>query len=277
MRISIGVTDFSWPDGSMSAHLDEIVQAADESGIDTVWVSDHLIQATPGSRPDSEMLESLTTLGYLAARTNRVRLGAMVAAVTFREPAILIKAITTLDVLSGGRAWFGIGSGYQQEEAAAMGLPLPPTAERFERLEETLRLAHQMWSGDPSPFAGKHYQLDRPVNSPQSISRPHPPILIGGMGEKKTLPLVAKYADACNLFDIPDEGKTVRHKLSVLAEHCEKISRPYEQIEKTLSTRLDPATPYSKSYAEWGIDHLMVITSGQWTPEAVALLGAQAG
>ena len=215
MRISISVTDFSWPDGAggLAGALDEIVRAADEGGLDTVWLSDHLIQAAPGSTPDSEMLEAYTALGFLAGRTERVRLGTMVAAVSYRAPAVLIKAVTTLDVLSGGRAWLGIGAGYQADEAAAMGLPLPPTAERFEHLDETLRIALQMWAGDRSPFHGRHHTLERPVESPQPLSRPHPPILIGGAGERKTLRLVAQYGDACNLFDIPDGGATVRHKL----------------------------------------------------------------
>jgi alkanesulfonate monooxygenase SsuD/methylene tetrahydromethanopterin reductase-like flavin-dependent oxidoreductase (luciferase family) len=164
----------------------------------------------------------------------------MVTAVTYRPPALLVKAVTTLDVLSGGRAWLGIGAGYHQGEAAAMGLPLPALGERFERLEETLRLALSMWAGDDTAFEGIHYRLARPVNSPNSIRRPHPPILIGGMGESKTLPLVARYADACNLFDIPDGGKTVTHKLAVLAGYCEQVGRSYDDIEKTLSTRLQP-------------------------------------
>jgi F420-dependent oxidoreductase-like protein len=284
MRISLNVTDFSWPGGPdrLGSALDGIVQAADEGGLDTVWVSDHLIQAAPGSAPDSEMLEAYTALGYLAGRTRRIRLGTMVTAVTYRPPAVLIKAVTTLDVLSGGRAWLGIGAGYQEDEAKALDLPLPPVAERFERLEETLRVALQMWSDDPSPFHGRHYALERPVNSPPPVSRPHPPILIGGAGERKTLRFVARYGDACNLFDIPDGGATVRHKLDVLARHCEELGRPYEEIEKTLSTRLAPDEP-ADAFAErcaqlagLGIDHVVVITAGPWTEAGVTTLAAAA-
>jgi len=242
MRVSVSITNYSWPSGpvALADELTRIARAADEGGLDTVWVADHLLQADPTSVPDSEMLEAGTTLGFLAAQTRRVRLGAAVSAVTFRPPSLLIKAVTTLDVLSGGRAWFGVGAGYHEDEASAMELPLPPVAERFERLEDTLRLALQMWSGDSAPFHGRRHHLKRPVGNPLPLARPHPPILIGGMGERKTLRLVAQYADACNLFDIPDGGKTIRHNLDVLRRHCEVVGRPYEQIEKTVSTRLNP-------------------------------------
>jgi alkanesulfonate monooxygenase SsuD/methylene tetrahydromethanopterin reductase-like flavin-dependent oxidoreductase (luciferase family) len=209
-----------------------------------------------------------------------VRLGTMVTGVTYRPPAVLIKAVTTLDVLSGGRAWLGIGAGYHGDEAHAMGLPLPPVAERFERLEETLRIADRMWSGDDRPFEGRHYRLARPVNSPQAVQQPRPRILIGGMGEHKTLRLVATYADACNLFDIPDGGRTITHKLAVLARHCDEIGRPYGEIEKTISTRLQPGES-ADSFAErcatlaaWGIEHVVVITAGPWTEDAVASLAS---
>jgi F420-dependent oxidoreductase-like protein len=189
------------------AWLGRTARAADQSGLDTLWVSDHLLQADPNISPGAEMLEAYTTLGFLASHTERIRLGTMVTAVTYRPPALLVKAVTTLDVLSGGRAWLGIGAGYHQGEAAAMGLSLPALGQRFERLEETLRIALAMWAGDDTAFEGIQYRLARPVNRPNSIRRPHPPILIGGMGESKTLPLVARYADACNLFDIPDGGQ----------------------------------------------------------------------
>jgi F420-dependent oxidoreductase-like protein len=280
MRLSLNITDYSWPDGpaGLRARLARVVRAADEGGIDTVWVSDHLLQATPGSSPDAEMLEAYTTLGYLAGQSERVRLGTMVTASSFRPPSLLIKAVTTLDVLSGGRAWLGIGAGYHEEEARAFGLPLPPVAERFERLEETLRLAHQMWSGDASPFTGRHYRLERPISSPPPLTGPHPPILIGGMGERKTLRLVAQYADACNLFDIPDGGKTLSHKLTVLARHCEAAGRPYEAIEKTVSTRLnagesaDAFASRCTALAALGIDHAVVIVDGPWSDDAITTL-----
>jgi F420-dependent oxidoreductase-like protein len=265
MRVSISVT--AYPSGDVRAHLASVVRAAEAGGIDTVWVADHLLQAAPGTSEDDPMLEAFTTLGFLAGRSERVRLGTMVAAATFRAPALLIKAVTTLDVLSGGRAWLGIGAGYHEAEARAMGLFLPPVAERFERLEQVLLLAKRMWSGDSSPFAG----AEHPVSSPPPLTRPHPPILIGGMGERKTLRLVAEHGDACNLFDIPDGGRTIRHKLDVLARHCEAAGRPYEAIEKTVSTRTHP---HELTHLETlGIDHAVVITDGPWTESAIAALG----
>jgi F420-dependent oxidoreductase-like protein len=244
-------------------------------------VVDHLLQADPTAGPgETEILEAYTTLGFLAAQTERVRLGTMVTGVTFRPPALLVKAVTTLDVLSGGRAWLGIGAGYHGEEAGAMGLPLPPVAERFQRLEETLQIAARMWAGDDAPFAGRHYRPQRPAGSPPPIQRPHPPVLIGGTGERKTLRLVARYADACDLFDIPDGGRTVTRKLAVLARHCEQVGRPYDQIEKTLSTRLqagEPADAFvtrSRAAAALGIQHLVVLTPGPWTADLLAVLAA---
>jgi F420-dependent oxidoreductase-like protein len=281
MRISLSVTDYSWSGtgSALASHLVGVVRAAERAGLDTVWVPDHLIQAAPDSRSDGEMLEAYTTLGFLAAQTRRVRLGTMVSAATYRPPALLIKAVTTLDVLSGGRAWLGIGSGYHEDEARAMGLPLPRPAERAEHLEDTLRLAIRMWSGDDAPFEGHHHRLGRPVNSPRPLSRPRPPILVGGMGERRTLPLVARYADACNLFDVPDGGATVRRKLEVLARLCEAAERPYEEIEKTISTRLEPGespggfAERCAALAALGIQHAVVITSGPWSEDAVASLG----
>ena len=281
MRVSISITNFSWPDGpdGLGRHLDRIARTADEVGIDTLWVADHLLQADPFAAPeDTEHLEALTTLGFLAARTERVRLGTMVAGVTFRPPAVLIKAVSTLAVLSGGRAWFGVGAGHQADEARDMGLPFPATAERFEQLEETLRLAQQMWSGDETSFEGRHYRLAHPVNSPNPKQRPK--VLIGGAGERRTLKLVAQYADACNLFDIPDNGVTVRHKLEVLAEHCRALGRPYDEIEKTLSTRLMPGETAEAfaarcaGIAELGIEHVVVIRSGPWTPDDLHTMAA---
>jgi F420-dependent oxidoreductase-like protein len=281
MRVSISVTNYSWPSGpqALGSELARLARAADQAGVDTVWVADHLIQADPTAPPeDSDMLEAYTTLGFLAAQTERVRLGTMVSGVTFRPPALLVKAVTTVDVLTGGRAWLGIGAGYHSDEAKAMGLPLPPVAERFERLEETLQIAARMWAGDDAPFDGKHYRLAQPLDSPGPVQDPHPPILIGGAGERKTLRLVAQYADACNLFDIPDGGRTIRHKLAVLARHCEEVGRPYEAIEKTLSTRLEVGESSEEfirrcdASAAFGIEHMVVIRSGPWQPEALATL-----
>ncbi len=276
----MSVTNFSWRDGALATRLAEIARAADDGGLDGLWVADHLLQADPyGARPgETEMLEAYTTLGYLAAVTSRVQLGTLVTGVTFRPPALLVKAVTTLDVLSGGRALLGIGAGYQAEEAAQMGLPLGPVGERFDRLEEALQIALQMWAGDETPFHGTHYQLDKPVSSPAPIGRQHPPILIGGTGEKRTLPLVARYGDMCNVFDIPDGGATVRHKLGVLQRLCAEIGRPYEEIEKVIATRLGPDESAAafvercSAFVELGIDHVGVITTGPWTDAAVATL-----
>jgi F420-dependent oxidoreductase-like protein len=281
VKLSISLTNYSWPNG-VEAGLAELSSAVDETGLDTVWVNDHLIQADPTSTGGTEMLEAYTTLGYLAARTKRVRLGAMVTPVTYRAPSLLIKQVTTLDVLSGGRAWLGVGAGYLEEEARAMGLPLPPVGERFEALEDALKLAEQMWRGDTTPFAGRRYQLEGPISSPPPTTRPHPPILIGGTGEQRTLRLVAKHADACNLFDIPDGGVTIRRKLEVLAEHCRRAGRPFGEIEKTVSTRLNRDEP-SESFtdrllalAELGIEHAVVITDHAFTDADLAILAATA-
>jgi F420-dependent oxidoreductase-like protein len=278
MRVSISLTNLSWP-GGLASGLGRVVEAAERAGVDTVWVVDHLIQADPTAPPgDTEMPEAYTTLGFLAARNERVRLGTMVTGVTFRPPALLVKAVTTLDVLTGGRAWLGIGVGHHGGEASDMGLPFPPAAERYERLEETLQIAGRMWAGDQRPFQGRHYRLGRPQGSPRPVGHAHPPILIGGAGERKTLRLVARYADACNLFDIPDGGRTVRHKLAVLARHCEEVGRPYEAVEKTLSTRLEPGEPGEEfarrcqAAATWGIEHMVVIFSSPWTVEALSTL-----
>ncbi|MPV50536.1 TIGR03560 family F420-dependent LLM class oxidoreductase [Pseudactinotalea sp. HY160] len=279
MRVSVNITDYSWR-GRLAEELTTVVRAADAAGVDTVWVADHLVQADPNSTPDAEMLEAYTTLGFLAGQTRRVRLGTMVSAATYRPPALLIKATITLDVLSGGRAWLGLGAGYQQDEARAMGLPLPAVAERFERLEDVLRLARQMFAGDAAAFSGDHYELARPIASPRPLTRPHPPILVGGMGERKTLRLVAAYADACNLFDIPDGGTTLTHKLDVLADHCRAVGRPYDQIDKTVSTRLSPGeTPEQfirrcTELAALGIEHAVVIAPGAWSEDTIAILAA---
>ncbi len=187
MRVSIGVTNYSWPNGPqrLGAELTRLVRAGDQAGVDTVWVVDDLLQADPNATVDQrDMLEASTTLGLLAARAERVRLGTMVSPTALRPPTRLVKTVTTLDVLSGRRAWLGIGAGYHHEEAQAIGLPLAPVAERFERLEETLQLAIQMWAGDQAPFQGRHYRLGRPAGRPLPTQRPHPPILIGGAGDR---------------------------------------------------------------------------------------------
>jgi alkanesulfonate monooxygenase SsuD/methylene tetrahydromethanopterin reductase-like flavin-dependent oxidoreductase (luciferase family) len=209
-----------------------------------------------------------------------VRLGTLVSAVTYRPPAMLIKAVTTLDVLSGGRAWLGIGAGYLEQEADAMGLPLPPTRERFDHLEDTLRLADQLWSGDETPFRGVRNRLDAPELHPAAVSHPHPPILVGGSGERRTLLLVARYADAANLFDIPDGGATISHKIAVLDEHCRNLGRDPAEIERTVSTRRAPGQSvedfarHCRDLAGLGIDHVILHSGPPWTPSTVRELAA---
>jgi len=231
MKIGLQIPDFSTPRGPerLGAELATVARVADEAGFEYIAVMDHFFQIPAVGPADREMLEAYTTLGYLAACTQRAALVTLVTGAVYREPGILGKIVSTLDVLSNGRAWLGIGAAWNEEESRGLGIPFPPVAERFERLEETLQICLQMWRGDESPYRGKHYQLERPLNSPQSLSRPHPPIMIGGGGEKKTLRLVAQYADACNLFAGRDEAR----KLDVLRQHCEAVGRDYDTIYKT--------------------------------------------
>src|SRR5439155_17212196 len=218
MRLGLQIPDFTMPGGppELGSALARIGRDADQAGYDSLWVMDHFFQIGVIGPPEREMLEGYTTLAYLAAGTSRVRLGTLVTGVQYRYPGILVKEVTTLDVLSGGRAVLGIGAGWNEQESRGLGTPFPSVAERFERLEETLRIALQMWAGDETPFRGTHYTLERPLNSPQALTKPHPPILIGGGGERKTLRLAARYADACNFFG--DTG-AAKHKLEVLREH----------------------------------------------------------
>jgi F420-dependent oxidoreductase-like protein len=237
VKLGLHIADFTWPEGAprLGAVFGDIAAAADEAGFDRVSVMDHLWQIGVNGPPEHEMLEAYTALGYLAARTRNVKLLTLVTGVTYRDPGLLAKAVTSLDVLSGGRAMLGIGAAWNEEESRGLGLLFPPTKERFERLEEALKICLQMFHGDETPFQGQHYQLGRLLNSPLPLSRPHPPILIGGGGEKKTLRLVAQYADACNLFPTPE----VQHKLDVLKQHCDDVGRNYDDIEKTVLFRFD--------------------------------------
>src|SRR5712691_341566 len=237
MRIGLSIGDFTSPRGPacLGQELAAVAHAADELGFDSISVMDHYFQIRLIGPPEREMLEGYTTLAYLAGHTRRLTLGTLVTGVHYRHPGILGKIVTTLDVLSGGRAWLGIGAGWNEAESRGLGVPFPTTSERFERLDETLQICHQMWRGDETPFVGNHYQLERPLNVPQSLSRPHPRIVVGGSGERKTLQLVARYADACNLFPTPDIG----HKLDVLREHCATEGRDYDSIEKTSMLDLD--------------------------------------
>jgi F420-dependent oxidoreductase-like protein len=238
MELGLHLADFTWPAGPrrLGEDLATVARAAEDCGFAKLSVMDHVWQIGVVGPPEHEMLEAYTALGYLAACTTRIELLAWVTAVVYREPGLLAKCVTTLDVISGGRAWLGIGAAWNAEESRGLGLPFPPTAERFERLEEALQICLQMWSDDDSPYTGKHYRLERTLNSPQSLSRPHPPILIGGGGERKTLRMVAQYAQACNLFASPD----LEHKLDVLREHCAAVGRDYEEITKTVMMPMDP-------------------------------------
>jgi F420-dependent oxidoreductase-like protein len=230
VKIGLQIPDFTGPGPArLGPELGRVARTADDAGFDFLAVMDHFFQIRALGPPEHEMLEAYTTLGYLAANSSRAKLMTLVTGVIYRYPGILAKIITTLDVLSGGRAWLGIGAAWNDEEARGLGLPFPPVAERFERLEETLQICLQMWRGDETPYHGRHYQLERPLNSPMPLTKPHPPILIGGSGEKKTLRLVARYGQACNLFPGPD----LAHKLDVLRAHCETEGRDYDEIEKT--------------------------------------------
>jgi len=232
VRIGIHLPRLTYPGGpaTLGPDLARIVAAAEAAGVDRISVMDHVWQIGPHGPVEHEMLEAYTTLGFLAAHTSRVKLLTLVTGVTYRDPGLLAKMVTTLDVLSQGRAMLGIGAAWNEEESRGLGLFFPPTAERFERLEETLQICLQMWSGEQKPFEGEHFRLGRTLNSPQSLTRPHPPIVIGGGGERKTLRLVARYAQACNLFDGPE----LPHKLDVLREHCEREGRDYDDVEKTV-------------------------------------------
>jgi F420-dependent oxidoreductase-like protein len=239
MKIGLHISDFTWEGGAaqLGPRLAGIAKLADDAGVDRISVMDHVWQIGHLGPPEHEMLEAYTALGWLAAKTERVKLLAMVTAVVYREPGLLAKAVTTLDVLSGGRAILGIGAAWNEDESKGLGLLFPPVSERFERLEEAILIMKQMWSGDQGPFDGKHYHLARTLNSPQVLSRPHPPILIGGAGEKKTLKLVARYADACNIaaYNLDETAR----KLDVLRQHCVNEGRAYDEIEKTAQTRYD--------------------------------------
>jgi F420-dependent oxidoreductase-like protein len=241
VRIGLQISRFTWPDApaSIGPSLARIARQAEDAGYDSVWVMDHLFQIRSMGRYTEPMLEAYTTLGFLAGVTSRIQLGAMVSAVTLRHPGMLIKQVTALDVLSGGRASLGIGAAWNAQEHVGLGIPFPPVAERFERLEETLQIAHQMWRGDTRPFHGRHYQLEEPVNAPTPLRSPHPPILVGGGGERKTLRLVATYADAWNVFGFLPRAQLV-HKLDVLREHCARVERDPASIDKTALLSLDP-------------------------------------
>jgi alkanesulfonate monooxygenase len=238
VELGCHISDQTWKGGgaAIADDLRRLATSAEQAGFTRITVMDHFWQIAVIGPPEHDMLEAYTTLGYLAAITERVRLHVLVTGVVYREPGLLAKIVTTLDVLSGGRAALGIGAAWNEEEARGLGLPFPPLAERFERLEETVQICLQMWSGEDKPYTGKHYKLARTLSVPATVTRPRPPILIGGAGERKTLRLVARYADACNIF--PADAA---RKLEVLREHCEREGRDYDSIEKTttLGVRCD--------------------------------------
>ena len=267
MRIGLQIPRFTWPESpaSIGPKLAEIGRTADEAGFASLWVMDHFFQIEVVGDVEEPMLEGYSALSYLAAVTEKARLGTLVTGVHYRYPGLLVKTATTLDVISGGRAYLGIGAGWNERESDGLGVPFPSTRERFERLEEALQIAQQMWSGKVGPYEGEHYQLAEALNSPQALSEPHPPVMIGGMGEKRTLRLVAQYADACNLFAYggPD---LVRQKLDVLRGHCEDVGRDYEKIERTaLGTvnlaeggmTADEVIEFCREMSEAGIQHLI--------------------
>ena len=245
MKVGLQISSFSWPGGAdaIGPTLARVARQADDIGFDSIWVMDHFFQIRGEGRPEEPMLEGMTTLGFLAGHTASARLGLMVGGVHYRHPGLWVKATTTLDVLSGGRAWLGIGAAWNKDESDSLGFPFPPLGDRFELLEETLRIAHGMWTGDrgtEEAFRGRHYSATRLLNSPQSISRPRVPIMIGGGGEQKTLRLVAQYGDACNVgWGNPE---SVHHKLDVLRQRCEEVGRPFEEIEITTLADVDIAT-----------------------------------
>jgi F420-dependent oxidoreductase-like protein len=285
VRIGLQVPDFTWPGSpdSLGPTLRRIAVDAEQAGLSSFWVMDHFFQITMVGPPEHEMLEGYAALSHVAAVTERIKLGTMVTGVTYRHPGLLVKTVTTLDVLSGGRAYLGIGAAWNEQEHRGLGVPFPPVAERFERLEETLRIAGQMWSGDEQPFDGAHYRLERPLNSPSAIRRPHPPILVGGTGEKKTLRMVAQYADACNIFDMGSDG--ISHKLEVLRGHCERLGRDYDAIAKTTLGQLhvtadgrdgtqtvDQVVDHLGELAAIGIDESIVSLRNVSEPDAFAPL-----
>jgi len=242
LKIGLQLNRFKYAggDSAIGPGVATVAQRAEAAGVASLWVMDHFFQIPPNGPAEDPILEGYSTLTYIAGLTERIKLGTMVTGVTYRHPGVLVKTVTTLDVLSGGRAYFGIGAGWFEREHVGLGVAFPPVKERFERLEETLQIADQMWSGEVKPFEGKHFQLAETLCQPMPLTRPHPTILVGGGGEQKTLRFVARYGDACNLFSADLEA--VGHKLDVLRGHCETDGRPYDAIEKTTLGRIPGLT-----------------------------------
>ena len=282
MQIGLQIPDFTSPGGParLGADLATVARTADDAGFSFIAVMDHFFQIGAIGPAEREMLEAYTTLGYLAGCTSRMSLLTLVTGSVYRHPGILAKIVTTLDVLSGGRAWLGIGAAWNEQESRDLGISFPPVAERFERLEETLQICLQMWRGDQAPYQGRHYQLARPLNSPQALSVPHPPVLIGGGGERKTLRLVARYAQACNLFPTPDLAR----KLEVLRAHCDAEGRDYDEIIKTCYFRFDPGPKGEQAgemidrlgqLAEMGFQAAIGAVAGVWEVTPLEIIGSE--
>lgn len=271
MELGVHIVQFTWPGGppSIGEVLGRAGRAVEEAGVAHLSLMDHYFQMEAMFPAEEPMLEGYSGLSFLAAHTSTVRLGLLVTGVTYRHPGLLAKIVATLDVLSGGRAELGIGAAWYDREHRGLGVPFPSTGERFERLEETLRICRQMWSEDNGPFDGKHYQLAETMCVPAPLSRPLP-ILIGGTGEKKTLRMVAQYANSCNIFgQSPD---FVAHKLDVLRGHCETLGRDYDEITKTILYRgpmeRDAFLADMKPYAAMGVDTVIVVPPGDQLPDA---------
>ena len=262
MQVGLQISSFNWSGNpeNTAVKLIEIARTADEVGFASIWTMDHFFQSGFLGPAEDPMLEAYSLLSYFAAVTRRAKLGTMVTGIIYRNPGVLLKTVTTLDVLSGGRAYLGLGAASHERESRAMGLGFPPLKERFERLEETLQIAHQMWSDNDSAYEGKYYQLTETLNHPQPLSKPHPPIIVGGMGEQKTLRLVAQYADGCNFFSQAGE-QVVRQKLDTLRRYCEEYDRPYDAIEKTAMAMSGNPRQFIEQchmLAQLGIQHVIV-------------------
>ena len=276
MQLGFHVASLSWEQepAAMGSTLAQVAAAAEEVGASALSVMDHFFQLPGLGGPDQPMMEGYTTPGYIAGVTTTIHLHLLVGGVTYRHPGLLPKTVTTLDIVSGGRAGFGIGAAWFDREHHALGVPFPSTSERFERLEETLQIALQTWSDHDGRYEGKHYQLAETIEVPGPVQQPHPPIMVGGGGEKKTLRLVARYADACNLATGPGARSgppEIAHKLRVLAGHCETEGTDYGRIEKTIMYLGGPAATEEaraafveemRAYADLGIDRVMVIPLG---------------
>ena len=284
MKVGLQINSFTWPGGTQAIGptLARIVRDADDAGFDSIWVMDHFFQIRGQGQPEEPMLEGWTTLGFLAAHSTRARLGLMVGGVHYRDPGLWIKAATTLDVLSGGRGWLGIGAAWNEDESRALGFDFPPLSVRFDLLEDTLAMAHGMWSGErgtEAAFDGQRTHATRLLNSPQSLSRPRVPIMVGGGGEKKTLRLVARFADACNVFGSPE---AIAHKYAILDAHCAAVGRDPAEIERTTlqSVRLSPDGSTSAhiidrfgDLADAGAEHIIFSVRDIHDPAIMDILG----